>query len=165
MSPDELEAHARNVGAIVGNLLSLDLLVRVAIEWLEGSGPSLGPFREGAWLPRTPVTDPDSLGPMIDRFNALVPDPSDRLDAGGLVRLRDAIAHGRILATEERTPMTLVKYGRNPDREGRIHVETVLVMTDDWFVEQRKFTRAALMRAAKYGSGRPEGRGADGPGH
>jgi len=33
--------------------------------------------------------------------------------------------------------MTLGKYGRDPDREGRILVETVFVMTDEWFAAQR----------------------------
>jgi hypothetical protein len=99
---------------------------------------------------------------MSPRTPEVVPGPGGPFGWFGvesrLVRLRDAIALGRILAIEERIPMTLVKYGRDPDREGRILVETVFVMTDEWFTAQRQFTNAALMRAAKYGSGRAEGR-------
>jgi hypothetical protein len=150
---EAIARHTLNLGAVFSNLLSLDFILRVAIEWLEERRPIVGPYRECEWISRTPVTDPASLWPMLERFNELVPDPGDRLDSARLVRLRDAVAHGRMYAPEPETPLTLVKFGLRPDSQDRIHVDTVLRMTDEWFAEQRAFTNDALMRAAKYASG------------
>jgi hypothetical protein len=87
---------------------------------------------------------------MLERFNELVPDARDQLDVARLIRLRDALAHGRISTPERDAPMSLVKFGRDPDSRGQIHVETVLRMTDAWFTEQRDLTYDAVMRVQKY---------------
>ena len=159
MNQEQVAPYFLNLGIVFRNLVHRDLLVRVAVEWLDEQGeqkPIIGPYGEGEWVRRTPITDPDPLGPMLIRFNELVPE-EDRLDVERLVRLRDTLAHGRIASRELNSPMDLVKFARKPDSAGRIQVETVLVMTDQWFEAQKNFTNDARARALKYCQG-PTGR-------
>ena len=152
MSTNLSQRYFENLGVVLGTLLHLDLLVRVAVEWMDEAGkqkPIVGPYHEGEWVPRTPITDPAPLRPMLIRFNRLVPE-ADHLDVERLVRLRDTVAHGRIANRDPNAPMTLVKFARAPDPSDRIQVEAVLTMTEEWFAEQKDFTQDAFQRALKY---------------
>src|SRR5438094_506073 len=89
--------HAYNLGAVVGNLMSLEVLLRAAVAKLgagEWSGPDLEKLAVGQRVPVNSMTSYDALGKIIDKYNSLVTAPH-RIDRDRLVALRDAIAHGR----------------------------------------------------------------------
>ncbi len=146
MSPelDELGGHFYGVGQIIGNLHSLEVAIRIFLERIQlGHAPAPRPdifaIRQGDHLPETALTDFDSLGQLIDRYNAriLAIDPDLAVDPS-VVELRDALAHGRLLALEARRPLRLFRFG--PPREGTVEVRLVVDMTDDWIAAQRGHT-------------------------
>jgi hypothetical protein len=55
---DSMRLHAQNVGGIVGNLLSLDFLTRLAIEWLENRRPVIGHSKRARGLRGAPEQTP-----------------------------------------------------------------------------------------------------------
>jgi len=134
-----LDEHAMNLGRILGNLQSLESMLRMTIGTIDKSRRSANDFsalKVGDRVPADAVTNYDSLGPTIRFYNRLVP-AEDRLDVGALVTLRDILAHGRIINVQPTLPLRLVKFGK--EENGTVRVEAIVEMTQSWFAEQRQF--------------------------
>lgn len=109
--------------------------------------PELDSATEGDWVAKTPLTSFGGLRSVIDRFNEVAP-AEDALDSAPLVALRDMLVHGRIFTTSPTRPFRVVKLGREAD--GKVTVETVVLMTDEWFLRQLEFVERAFFAAAKH---------------
>jgi hypothetical protein len=73
---------------------------------------------------------------LIDQFNnSLMPDEQHFKVDRQVVEIRDAIAHGRLLATEQQPPFRLWKFGR--PKKGRVPVQFCEELNEQWLTATR----------------------------
>ncbi len=143
MTHDE---HHLRLGQILNNLLSLECMARAcSLEHSRAPHPELKGLRAGDQVALTPVTDDLQLRAVLTRYNAIP--GAETIDVEPIAALRDALAHGRILAEEQATDMTLYKFGR--EKQGPVTVIRVDVMDDRWFTDNIRLTGNAGMAAQR----------------
>jgi hypothetical protein len=161
VTPDvtgELRDHMYLLGHLLGRLQALEFVLRGAIVNIElaradESGgrkdppPDLEFAEEGQWIKESPLTSYGGLGPTIARFNRLVPS-DEHIDSEPIVRVRDMLAHGRVFTMVPKRPFRLVKLGK--PRDGMVPVESLAVMTDEWFNEQLQIVEAAFLSTIRH---------------
>jgi hypothetical protein len=149
------ESHALRLGQIVGNLLSLELLARMVIAKSkpDKSGKvnaDLARVKEGDWVGVDALTNSDDLNQTLEKYNKRA--PSDcRLDVNQIVRLRDALAHGRSFGQGPVGPpafLRLLKFSRK-NRDGKVQVEICVEMTDEWFADSTIMLFDSLRKVAR----------------
>jgi hypothetical protein len=93
----------------------------------------------GDSFPVNALTSYDSLGQLIEAYNATA---SIKIDLS-LVRLRDTLAHGRVLCADDVwVKFSLMKFTR--PESGSVTVETRYDLTLDWMDKQIARTSEAL---------------------
>lgn len=162
----ELDAHALGVGQIIGNLQSLELMLRMFLARTEplpdgsASGPRLWSLEPGDELPVDAFTDYDSLREVILRYNTN-PSHTDASCAvdDTIAYLRDALAHGRLLAEQPRRPIRLFRFSK--PKAGVVTVTMAVDVTDDWIAAQRHrvYDELQKVRRALDGLGPPPAAG------
>jgi hypothetical protein len=142
-APGVLEAHALHLGGLVGNLQSLEIMIRFFLSALPAARPTgvaygidLFGFSVGTVLDESDITSYESLGELIDRFNEHATANKTPAIDSTLVKLRDAIAHGRVSALAPSDQLRLVKFG--PPRDGKVRIEFNEMMTTAWLIEQKQ---------------------------
>ena len=155
MTRDE---HALHLGGLLGNFHSLEFLLRVFLSKLPGAQPIgvppgtdiyLSPI--GTLLPVSDVTSYDSLGQLLQKFNTQMQlQGRTELDVT-LVDLRDALAHGRASAAMVEDSLRVVKFDK--PQAGSVRVAFNAIMSEQWFVEQKKRVYEALQRV--YAEAKP----------
>ncbi len=131
--------HVIGLGKIIGNLHSLELLLRVFLceangENLEFSASSTGTVRE------THLTNFMSLGALIDIYNSTLSPPEKIFSVDrSVVKIRDAIAHGRMTSLSATFPLTLHKFGK--PKAGLVPIELMEVISEKWLDENRQLIR------------------------
>lgn len=101
-------------------------------------------MRTGEQVPLNALTSWDTLGQLVAAFNAahqtrnppLVVDPA-------LKTLRDAFAHGRLIADDSSTHLVLMRF-RRPTTGAHVVVEDRYDLTSDWMNEQIVRTDEAI---------------------
>jgi len=93
------ESHALSFRKLVGNLLSLELGARIAIAKRDPRlaaliQTQLPQVKEGDWVESNPLTNKDDLQQTLEKYNKRATDEC-KIDFMRIVRLRDALAHGR----------------------------------------------------------------------
>jgi hypothetical protein len=144
-----LETHAANLGGLIGNLQSLELIIRVYLSKLPGarrhgvsSGVDLFQFAAGTSVDESDLTSWDTLGDLIRKYNEqAAADGSAQLDRK-IVEVRDALAHGRISTLDANEPLRLIKFDRPVG--GRVRIAYNEIMTEAWFAEQKLRVRKAM---------------------
>jgi hypothetical protein len=137
-----LDDHATGVGKIVGNLQALELVLRLFL------GESIGqklefPNLTTEEMPETFITNFMSLGVIIEKYNAALLQSEKSYSIGiDAVKIRDAIAHGRVSSLSPTAPMTLYKFGRADS--GTVPIEYSEVLSMEWFNEKRLFLRRQM---------------------
>ena len=118
----DMDKHALALGKLVGNFQSLEFALRafllndeVALGKVVLHSPNLNDMNEGDVVRLNAFTDYDNLGQLIDRYNS----HTKILSAGltidkTLVRVRDAIAHGRVSGNTPTPPLKLLKFYKAP---------------------------------------------------
>ena len=142
-TPGTLEGHACHLGGLLGNFQSLEILIRIYLFKLPGARPSgvahgvdLFEFQVGTMVDESDVTSYYSLGQLMDKFNArAVASGSPQIDRE-LVKIRDALAHGRVSAVAPSETLRLVKFG--PPRQGKVRIEFNETLSVDWLVAQKR---------------------------
>jgi hypothetical protein len=140
-----LKHYAFQIGSLVSNFQSLELLIRIFLQAQPDAEPIGIPHGQdvysvpvGSVVPACPLTNYDSLGTLIKKYNEIA-DPRGKpgIDPT-LVEIRDALAHGRISARIEEQPMRLIKYSHplKPQRT-TVLVTFNAVLDDKWFAEQK----------------------------
>jgi hypothetical protein len=146
----EDEKHVLGVGQIVTNLQALEFLLRLFLSKLESGGdrskegPNPLGFKVGDRVPVNALTNYDSLAEVVRKYNDRVGDSAFRVDPS-VVDLRDAFAHGRVLARQPRRPLHLIKLAR-PEGDA-VTVTTHLVLTDDWIASTRARLAGEIAKA------------------
>jgi hypothetical protein len=88
----------------------------------------------------TYLTRRTSLGKLIRTFNEALADAEKKFEVDiGVVHIRDAIAHGRLVTIKE-LPFRLWKFG--PRKDGHVDIEFSEELTADWL----KGTSAMIVR-------------------
>jgi hypothetical protein len=132
-----LELHAFNLGKIVVNLQSLEIMLRLFLCEAKGEDISI-PAPGAKDAPETHLTNYFTLGDLIQSYNNLLSTletPAFALDFK-VVRLRDAIAHGRTLdqaPPDVIGPVRLFKF--HPPRKGKARLSFDELLSDEWFRE------------------------------
>ncbi len=132
--------HVVQLGKLVGNLQSLEALLRLYLRKISEKTSAAKPTGSSYWdlsigdtVPEDEFSNFDSLGALVAKFNTditardpeLLPDPS-------VVEVRDLIAHGRVAgsATDTAT-LRIVKFSK--PSLGRVTVVASALMDDAWF--------------------------------
>jgi hypothetical protein len=136
------QAFPDALGRIVSNLLQLEFVLRVVLHFQEPVRMPTTTFRilsAGDELPENFLTNWDSLGDLIEEFNARErARGSDTVD-DGIVALRDTLAHGRLTMRRDTGEYQLVRFSR-PRGSGKVKVESAQTLTMEWFEQQIEHT-------------------------
>ncbi len=136
-----LEEHTLNLGKLLVNFHSLELLLRLNLANSPGSRPiglttdtDIYSLPVGTEIPENDITSYDSLGDLLAKVNnKLNTQHLPELDRS-LIEVRDALAHGRVSAPLDESTLRLIKFER--PRNGVVRVAFNVVMTEAWFAEQ-----------------------------
>jgi hypothetical protein len=122
--------HSLRVGYIHTNLAALETSLRYFL--LKANGQVFSSPKAGdADAPVNYITKFASLGGLIEEYNgALTPLEGAYNITDESVRIRDALAHGRLVAPANDFPLTLWKFGE--EQPGRVPIEYNEVLTVDW---------------------------------
>jgi hypothetical protein len=133
------EEHKQWVGAIVTNLQALETVLRYFLAKTRNEVvefPKVG----DKTVKLTYLTRRTSLGKLIRTFNEALADAEKKFEVDiGVVHIRDALAHGRLVTTKE-LPFRLWKFG--PRKNGHVDIEFSEELTADWL----KNTSAMIVR-------------------
>jgi len=151
----DLELHALGLGKIIGNLHSLELLLR---EFLAKTArkvdpscppmPSILMLKVGDEIPETPFTNYDDLRTIIRRYNQAIPSSAHALSVDeSVVEVRDAVAHGRVLAPVTGTQLYLFKFSR--PSAGKVTVTHAIAVTEEWLAQERARIRKECLKVLK----------------
>ena len=149
------QQHALRLGKLIGNLQSLECGARMALAGMEGQqvGQLANAFlqaSEGDWTDVNALTAPDGLAETLRKYNAHVSSQCT-IDVRRVVRLRDALAHGRVFGAGRYSasrPLKLLKFSKG-EKGGRVQVEMAIDMTEEWFKENTALLVDALRRITK----------------
>lgn len=149
-----LDEHARHLGGLVGNFQSLEFILRAFLQTLPNARPigvphgtDLYSFPVGTDLPENELTSYDSLGQLIDKFNAEMKKRGLTIIDKSLIDVRDALAHGRVSASSVTDTLRLLKFSKPVN--GRVRVTFNEQLTEQWFVAQKKRVNEAIQSVAK----------------
>ncbi len=151
----DLEEYARLLGRIVGNLHSLEFLLRAFLYANAApphapmpTGVSLNTLNVGDAVPLNAFTDYDALGRLIDRYNNAIgaAHPECVVDPT-IVDLRDALAHGRVSSPDPSNDLVLLKFDRPSGSATRVTYAQRL--TADWLKDQARRVFAEIEKVAK----------------
>lgn len=85
----------------------------------------------GDELEENALTSWDSLGKLVEKYslqNPPEPVPTDIID------IRDALAHGRIMSVDDKSPLRLVRFSQPCG--GRVKVESAQTLSPEWIEAQ-----------------------------
>ncbi|MBI5353022.1 MAG: hypothetical protein HZB50_10320 [Chloroflexi bacterium] len=146
-----------NIGKIVENLQSLEFALRLVLDELQGihnkgKGAQMDFMKltVGEWVPETFFTNYDSLNQLIQKVNSefLSHGLIERVDES-LVELRDALAHGRVLALNPDGPYRMLKFSKPKD--DKVQVTISIDITSDWLTKQINRTAKELQKVVRLG--------------
>jgi hypothetical protein len=147
--------HLIGLGKIIGNLHSLELLLRIFLCEAHGENVMFPKSPTGT-VPETHLTNFMSLGDLITNYNAALTKAEQAYLVDPTVfRIRNAIAHGRLTFLSRTFPLTLHKFGK--PKAGMAPVELVQVISEKWLDDSRvliferfeKISRCASARGYK----------------
>jgi hypothetical protein len=131
--------HVMGLGKIIGNLHSLELLLRVFLCGAKGDSLDL-PASSTGTVRETHLTNFMSLGDLIDVYNSALSSPEKSFSVDRtVVKIRDAIAHGRLTSLSPKFPLTLHKFGK--PKAGLVPIELMEVLSENWLDEKRTLIR------------------------
>ena len=148
MTPSE---HAQSLGRVVSNLLALETWIRHAL--LQHSPNrnrptklSIKTLAIGSVVPIHELTNYKTLGALLKEFNLLQRRLGrEIIDEDEIVKLRDALAHGRVVAeSDEVFPVRLIKFSAENRADSTVTVTYSEVLDEDWFDEQLFLTKQAI---------------------
>jgi hypothetical protein len=123
------EEHTQWVGAIVTNLQALETVLRYFLAKVRNEVVEF-PKAGDQSVKFSYLTRRTSLGKLIRTFNDALAEPEKQFQVDiGVVHIRDAIAHGRLVTTKE-LPFRLWKFG--PRKNGSVDIEFSEELTTDW---------------------------------
>lgn len=133
---ERFENHALKLGKLVGNLLTIEMVARLAIVKLDQYFASkvitqLSQIKEGDLVEWNAFTNADDLRQTLEKYNKRAP-LKNKVDVTAIVDLRDALAHGRTFGAGNMKYLKLLKFNRK-HKEGKVSVDLAQDMTATWF--------------------------------
>jgi len=147
---EDLETYACLIGKIIVNLHSLEFILRCYLSNRnDPPNATLAPgalqkLKVGDVVPLGEMTNFDTLGELIDRYNQYIPDLAFAVDRS-VIDLRDALAHGRASAFD-RPEITLMKFAKPARGAQETSVVYAEVLNETWLNTQRKRVRDELLK-------------------
>jgi len=145
--------HVTYLGKVIGNLHSLEIALRFFLDKLNPAssphlpvGKSYYQLQSGDLVPENAFTNFDTLGELVDKYNAAIRqrDPNLVIDRG-VVQVRDLMAHGRVFAdAPDEARLAIIKFDR--PQNGSVRVTDSALMTEQWFQGRIDFVRAQLKK-------------------
>ena len=147
-----LESHALNLGKLVGNLLSIEMGARMAIVKVDQRAAKqvqtqLPQVRTADLVELNAFTNNHDLTQTLEKYNKQAP-LDCRIDVKQIVRLRDALGHGRMFGFGSMKNLRLLKFSRK-STDGKVSVELAADMTEEWFRENIRMLNEALEKMRK----------------
>ena len=143
--------HALKLGKLLGNLQSLEALLRVYLLKVGQKSRSAKSIRHSYWnlrvgdvIDEDEFSNYDPLGKLIRKFNkdVKVRDDSLLLDPA-VVDIRDLLAHGRVAGEREDTSSLRIVKFRKPSN-GKVIVVASTLMDDEWFARSIPLVAAQI---------------------
>jgi hypothetical protein len=149
------ERHYVSLGKLVGNLQSLEFLLRGFLATVYDAGPDglingmpkdMGALQIGEKVPVNHMTNYDSLGKLIDKYNGYVREKKSSLvvDKELVVDLRDALVHGRVSGVWPNGALKILKFSKQDG--GQVCVEFSQTIDADWFKSRIRLVYEAAKR-------------------
>jgi len=126
------EDHIRGLGLLVSYFQALEFALRAVCKNNEIHKMykiNYSTLKAGDSVPVDAMTNYDSLGTLIEKYNTLTTQEL-RIDIG-LVAIRDALAHGRVFSDTPTQPMRLFKFEK--PKNGMTTVSFAETLDQDWF--------------------------------
>lgn len=144
----EIDRHALLLGRVMVNLHSLEVLVRLTLAKLDN--PQVRFFSEklkvGDQVELDAQTDYSTLGELLDKLNLKLADRGEApLPREAIVKLRDALAHGRVF-TLDVAPMRIFKFEKPERGATTVRVALAETLDETWFQEAKTLVHSAMIR-------------------
>jgi hypothetical protein len=126
------EDHVRYLGILVSYFHALEFALRAVLKNQEkGKVKKIvySRLRKGDTVPEDAMTNYDSLGSLIDKYNKIA--PKELTITKGIVATRDAIAHGRVFSDVQSLPVNLYKFDK--PKNGTVTVAVAVTLDQNWF--------------------------------
>jgi len=131
-----LEEHTLELGKLQINFHSLELLLRLFLTETNGEEIKIPTIGQTS-IELTHLTNYDSLGQLITKYNNLTnKTPNFQIDPL-IVNIRDAIAHGRLISLIEAPPLRLFKFDKPKD--GLVNLTFDETLDRSWFDKSRAY--------------------------
>lgn len=127
------------------NLLSIEYRLRVFLSWANlpeacgyPAGHRLGDFRVGDEFVVGAFTNYESLSQLVKKFNQIATSKQRKTVDQAVVRLRNALAHGRLTREPDDEFFRLIKFSKCDKKNGKVRVEYHEVLDQDWITKNQK---------------------------
>ena len=142
------DIYAYHLGSLIGNLHSLEVLLRLAIADPRAATTSIGEVVDA-----NSIRQPIRLRTLIEQYNAKVNQTHPRHAVSGtaeVVKLSETLAHSIVHAASAKAPLQLVEYAPHPGSGDAAVVERAYEMTPEWMECQRGLVWKAIQSVTGY---------------
>lgn len=142
------DIYAYHLGSLIGNLHSLEVLLRLAI-----ASPGEAPASIGAVVDANSIRQPIRLRVLIEQYNAKVTQTHPRHALTHIVEvvsLSEQLAQSVVHAVSAKAPLQLVEYAPHPEVGGSAIVERAYEMTPEWMERRRGLVWKAIQSVTGY---------------
>lgn len=154
MDSKEYNLHALGFGKLMGNILSLEFLLRMVLINTDNDPQKQFPewdrlyeLEKGETITLNSFTSDKYFSDVVKNYNSNIRIKEEGLTIDdALIDIRNALAHGLISGADPSPPFNLLHFTK---RGGEIKVNLNALMTIDWFNEQIRQVRAAMENVGK----------------
>ena len=149
-----LNTYAFHLGGLIANFHGLELSLRIFLYKAlpRPHNASLDAdfysYEVGSFVDENMLTNYDSLGILFKKANLVLKEKNAQLLDESLVDVRNALAHGRISTESEEKPLRLLQYSK--PRAGKVKITHNTILTDQWFIENKRRVVEAMMIVQPY---------------
>jgi hypothetical protein len=142
------DIYAYHLGSLIGNLHSLEVLLRLAIADPRAPATSIGEVVDA-----NSIRQPVRLRALIQQYNSKVAQTHPRHglpNADEVVRLSQKLAQSVVHAASAKAPLQLIEYAPHPGAGDTAIVERAYEMTPEWMECQRGIVWRAIQSVTGY---------------
>ena len=149
------ENHAIHLGKLVGNLQSLEVLLRFYHKKIQAKKDPASVYSSDYWelkvgdaIAEDAFSNYDTLGKLVSKFNSQITSRDHSLVVDpAVIDVRDLLAHGRVSAkAADPAELKIIKFG-SPSG-GKVAVVASSLMSEAWFETNISLVRAQIEKVA-----------------
>ena len=132
---EKMQVYATNLGTLMQNLLTLELMARKALDKIAGiESIDLSQVRVGECVEIDTLSNWDSLKDTLNQYNGNV-SKKHVIDVEYIVELRNALAHGRVFqcGAPNNKFIKLIRFNKPQRNAKNVRVTMSEVMDESWF--------------------------------